>query len=137
MLLELVDRRARRSNEAELRIDRDMCGLSHVVLVLDVAHDLLDQIFNGDEAVGAAVLVNDQCHVDAGRLHADEEVRRRHGWRNVEHGPTDLRRADGPREIDAAEVEVTRRALIAARLGGLWRSGNRYGQIEYFAGRLF
>ena len=123
VLLELLDGRARRGDEPELRLGGDMRGLGDVVLVLDVADDLLDQILDGDEAVGAAVLVDDQRHVDAGRLHADEQVGRRHGGGNVEHRPADLRHRDRSRKIDAAEVEMVRSAFLG--LGARRRRSRR------------
>jgi hypothetical protein len=47
-----------------------------VVLVLDVAHHHLDEVLDRDEAVRAAVFVDHQRHVGAGRLHAHEQVDR-------------------------------------------------------------
>ena len=49
-----------------------------VVLVLDVADDHLDQVLDRDQAVGAAVFVDHQRHVDAGRLHLHQQIDGRH-----------------------------------------------------------
>ena len=105
----------------------DVRRLGLVVLVLDVADDLLDQVLDGDEAVGAAVLVDDQRHVDARRLHADQQVHRRHRRRHVEHRPADLGGRDGARQIDAAEIELLRAHCDRHFLGGVTarRRGDR------------
>ena len=104
--LELLDRCARRGDEPELGVDGDIRRLLLVVLVLDVADDLLDQILDGDEPVRAAVLVDDQRHVDARRLHANEQVHGRHGGRHIENRPADLHHRDRPREIDPGEIRL-------------------------------
>ena len=46
--------------------------------------DLLDQVLDGDQAVGAAVLVDDHRHVDAGRAHLQQQVTHPHRWRHEE-----------------------------------------------------
>ena len=89
-----LHRRARRGDEPELGVGDDVGRLRLVVLVLDIADDLLDQVLDGDEAVGAAVLVDHQRHVDVRRLHADQQVRRRHRRRHVDHRPAQLGRGD-------------------------------------------
>src|SRR5581483_9042409 len=71
--LELSHRRARGRDQPELGILHDIGGFGLVVLVLDLADDLLHEILDRHEAVGAAVLVHHQSHVDVGGLHANEE----------------------------------------------------------------
>ena len=116
-------------DETELGLGDDVRRLGDIVLVLDIADDLLDEILNGDETVGAAVLVDDQRHVDTRRLHADQEVGRRHRRRDVKHRPANLRRRDGPREIDAAEVELLRTRRRRTRLAG-FASRRRHGDAR-------
>ena len=54
--------------------DADDGVLDAVVLVLDFADDFFEQVLDGDEAGGAAVLVDDDGHVDALLAHVGEEV---------------------------------------------------------------
>ncbi len=55
-----------------------------VVLVVDVADHGLHQVLHGRQAVGAAELVDDQGHVGALGLHAQQQVSRAHGARHIE-----------------------------------------------------
>jgi hypothetical protein len=61
------------------------------VLVFDVADDFLDQIFDRDEPVGAAIFVDHERQMNAGRLHFHEQVDRGHRRRHVKNAPYDLR----------------------------------------------
>ncbi len=45
-----------------------MSFLVEIVLVLDLADDLLQYIFNGDQACGATVFVDDNRHMITGFL---------------------------------------------------------------------
>ncbi len=53
-----------------LRLD---LGILVVMLVLDLAHDLLDDVLEGHDAADAAELVDDDRHVKSVRLHLAEE----------------------------------------------------------------
>ena len=61
------------------------------MLILDLADDLLHHVLHGDEAVGAAIFVNDEREMDARRLHGDEQIHRRHGGRYVEQAADEVR----------------------------------------------
>ena len=60
----------------------DRRRLRHVVLVLDFTHDLLDEILDGEEPVGAAELVDHQRHVRARAAHIEQHVEHRQGRRD-------------------------------------------------------
>ena len=63
-LLEHLDRRARVGDQRAVGPRSTSFGASAiVVLVLDLADDLLDQILDGDEPVDAAELVDHQRHM--------------------------------------------------------------------------
>jgi small subunit ribosomal protein S17 len=64
-------------------LDADVIGL--IMLVLDVPDDDLDQVFQGDEAIGLAIFIDDECHVDALALHIHQQVERRLRSRRKEH----------------------------------------------------
>src|SRR5690606_21016869 len=50
-------------------------GLSiDIVFVFDLSQDLLDQILDGDDPCGTAVLVDDQRHAPATSLQADQNA---------------------------------------------------------------
>ena len=53
-----------------------------VVFVFDVADDFLEQVFNGNQPVNAAVFVNNHSHVDFVGLHVAQQVQDPHGRRN-------------------------------------------------------
>ena len=61
-------------------------GLLGVVLVGDLADDLLEDVLDGDDAGGAAVLVDDDGDVPALRLHLAQQVVDRLGVGHVKTG---------------------------------------------------
>src|SRR6185437_7150489 len=56
-----------------------------VVLVLDVADHRLEQVFDGYDAIGAAVFVDDDGHMHPLQLHLPQKVADRHGGRHEQH----------------------------------------------------
>ena len=95
---------------------RDHAGrLVLVVLVGDIADDLLDDVLDRDEAVGAAVFVDHQREMDARGLHLGEQVDRRHRRRHEQDLAHDLGRRQRHREIDRLEIEAGRQRLLALR----------------------
>ena len=107
--------RTRVGNEAAVGLRRDHCRLI-VVFVFDVADDLLDDIFHGDDAVGAAILVHDQSQMNARRLHLHEQVDGGHRFRHEQDRPDQLRLGKRLGEIDGFQVEIGRQYLAALRL---------------------
>jgi hypothetical protein len=78
-----------------------------VVLVGDLADDLLEDVLDGDQACRATVLVDDDHEVGAGRLHLGEQVvdgfrlgHERRGPHQVGHR---LRRRGGVAVLGAAD----------------------------------
>ena len=65
ILVEILDRRQRLDGVMRGAVFADRALLLHVMLVLDIADDLLQHILDGDDTGDAAVLVNDDCHVNA------------------------------------------------------------------------
>ncbi len=51
-----------------------------VVLVVDVTNDLLDQVLDGNEAVGTAIFVDHQRQMIVRGLHTQQQIARRHRW---------------------------------------------------------
>src|SRR5271170_3992652 len=70
--------------------DGSIVGLGLVVLVGDVAYDGLDEVFDGDEAGDAAVLVDDDTHVLLFALHLAEELGDLFGFGDEGGGTLDL-----------------------------------------------
>jgi hypothetical protein len=101
-VLECVDFETRIGDQRAVGPLQDLRTRGDVVLVLDLAHDFLDQILDGDEAVDAAELVHNQRHVHARLAHLHEQVENGHGGRDEE----DLAR-------DARELET----VLALRMG--------------------
>ena len=62
-------------------LDGDDFAFVLVVLVLNIADDLLDQIFDGQQPVDPAVLIDDEGHVTALGAHIQQHVEHRHGRR--------------------------------------------------------
>ena len=79
LLLELLDRRAAIGGQRAVRARDQLRADGDVVLVLDLADDLLDQILDGDEAVDAAELVDDEGEMLARQAHLQQQVEDAHG----------------------------------------------------------
>ncbi len=91
-------------------LDRQPCGhpehvvaqlfhrrhLIGVVLVGNLADDLLQHVLDGDQSGGCAVLINEQGDVDAVSLHFLEQVIERLGVRNEHRRAHDLGHGDVP-----------------------------------------
>ena len=91
----------------------DRVRLDIVVLVLDIAHDDLDDILDRDETVGPAIFVDHERHMRARRLHSHEKIKRRHGRRDEQHRADDAGGLQRDGEID----DVGRDAAAPCRLG--------------------
>ena len=81
-------------------------AVGDVVLVLDLADDLLDQILDGDEPVDAAELVDDERQMLARQAHLQQQVEHPHGGRHEQHLAQDRLQIEGPgsrRAADAAQ----------------------------------
>ena len=65
---------ARVGQERTVGLADDPRRVVFIVLVGDVAHDLLDDILDRDDAVGAAIFVDHEREMDAARLHAREQI---------------------------------------------------------------
>ncbi len=85
--LELLEVHARLREEDAGRLGGPERPLVLVVLVLDVADDLLEQVLDGDEAVDAAIFVDHHRHVDARGLHLLQQHADRHRRRRIEQRP--------------------------------------------------
>ena len=56
------------------------------MLVGDVAHDLLDDVLDRDQAVGAAIFVDHQRQMGVGGLHLEQQIQRPHRRRHEQDG---------------------------------------------------
>src|SRR5262245_29525739 len=63
ILVELLDARLRLDRELALAFLADVEVVLDVVLIADVADDLLQHVFDGHQSGHAAILVDDYCHV--------------------------------------------------------------------------
>mmetsp|Transcript_28374 Transcript_28374/g.52945 ORF Transcript_28374/g.52945 Transcript_28374/m.52945 type:complete len:300 (+) Transcript_28374:2916-3815(+) len=61
-------------------------SLFNVVLVFDFPNDLLNQVFDGHQAVDAAIFINNQRHMPTLRLHFGEQNTDRHAWGDKQQG---------------------------------------------------
>ena len=91
-----------------------------VVLVLDIADNLLDDVFNRNQSIGAAILVDDQREMNACRLHFRQQIDGRHRWRPIEQRARDADRLQRNAEIDRLEIEA-RNLRLGLALGWLRR----------------
>ena len=90
-----------------------------VVLVGDVAHDLLDHILERGQSVRAAEFIHHNREVNLFRLHLREEGQRRHGRRHEKSLADELCRGDGGFQRGPAQLKALRRfpgALIGSAL---------------------
>ena len=118
-----------------------------VMLVLDLADDLLDDVFDRQQAFGAAEFVDNDGEVDALSPHSGEQIEHTHRFRNVKRRPDQipnfLRRVGGRlldhenvldvnHADDGVEAVFVDRKPAVTRLGKggdetLERHGDRYG----------
>jgi len=57
------------------------------MLILDVADDLLDDVLDGDKALGPSEFVDDDGEMHSPSPHAGEEVEHSHAFRDKQRGP--------------------------------------------------
>ena len=57
-----------------------------VMLVGDIAHDFLDNVFDRNQPVGTAIFVDHQRQMGMGGLHLEQQVQRPHGGRREQDG---------------------------------------------------
>lgn len=77
-----------------------------IVLVLDIAHDGFNQIFQADEAIGAAIFIDHQRHLDAVRLHLRHQIGRRHRGRHEQERASDSGIFQIGIKIDLAQIKT-------------------------------
>jgi hypothetical protein len=73
------------------------------MFVLDLADNLLDDVLDRHQPVGAAELVDDDCHVGAPAAHVGKQVEHRHRGRNEQHRPRHGHGRRRPRAIAREE----------------------------------
>ena len=69
---------AARGQERAVGLPRHRGTLLFVMLVGDIANDQFDQILHRHQPIAAAVFVDNQCKMNAGRLHFRQQIERRH-----------------------------------------------------------
>ena len=89
---DVLEAGARVGDEGAVRLAHDRRHCVLVVLVGDLADDLLDDVLDRDEAVGAAIFVDHQRQMDARRLHARQQIDRPHRGRHEQDFAHDLGR---------------------------------------------
>ena len=102
----VVETGAAGGQERAVVLSRHGGGFGFVVLVGDIADDQLDQVFDRDEAIAAAVFVDHESEVDTRCLHLGEQIERRHGRRHVEDLADDLGGRQRHGKIDLHEVQT-------------------------------
>ena len=110
-----------------------------VVLVLDVADDHLDDVLQRNQAVCAAIFVDDQRHLGACRLHALHQVGCEHRRRHEQNGADEVELTDGAVEVDLGEIErrvgclgLARPALLDA--GATGDVGQHVADMDHASG---
>ena len=84
----------------------DQLLVIRVVLIGNVADNFLNQVFNRNEPVTAAILVNDDGHVNVAGLHLEQQVGGRHGGGHKKHFAVDPRLLDRQRQILCRYVDA-------------------------------
>ncbi|MNT61678.1 hypothetical protein D3C72_1993370 [compost metagenome] len=75
------------------------------MFILDVADDHLDDVFQRNETIGAAILIDDERHLDTGGLHALHQVRCEHRRRHEQELADDACLLQRLAEIDTRQIE--------------------------------
>ena len=81
---DVVEAGARVGDEGIIRLPHDRRRFVAVVLVVDLADDLLDDVLDRHQAVGAAIFVHHQRQMDARGLHLRQQIDRPHRRRHEE-----------------------------------------------------
>ena len=84
-----------------------------IVLVGDFADDLLDDILDRDNAVGAAIFVDHQRQMNLLGLHALQQIDDPRRWRHEQNFTHDLGSRQRHRQIDGLEIEPGRQRFLA------------------------
>src|SRR5713101_629768 len=81
----LVEFRYRRASHHRESARTDYSGelFAEVVFILDIADDLLDQIFEGQDSGGAAVFIDDHRQIFPGALHRKQSLVERHRFGKI------------------------------------------------------
>ena len=77
-LLEVLDRRPGIRNQRSVAAQHQLRVFGHVVLILDLADDLFDQVLDRDQTVDAAEFVDHQRHVHPRLTHLEKQIQDRH-----------------------------------------------------------
>ena len=82
MRLKHFDRRTRIGNQASIGTLDETRSVGHVMLVFDLADDLLDEIFDRYQPINTAEFVNNHRDMSPRLAHLNEEVEYRYRRRN-------------------------------------------------------
>ena len=116
---DVVEAGARVGDEGIVRLPHDRRRLVAVVLVVDLADDLFDDVLDRDQAVGAAIFVDHQRQMDARGLHLRQQVDRPHRRRHEQQFADDVGVRQRQRQIDRAQIETGGERLLAPGLAGV------------------
>ncbi len=83
------------------------------MLVVDLADDLLDNVFDRHQTVGAAIFVDHQSEVNARGLHLRQQIDGAHRRRHIQQFAHDVGVEQRLRQIDLAQIETGGRQLLA------------------------
>ena len=103
------------------------------MLVVDLADDFLDDVLDRDDPFAAAIFVDDQREMNAGRLHLGEQVDGGHRRRHEQDGADDLGGRQRHREVDGGEIEAGRMRLAARGIGFRIDRGLRHHEGDHVA----
>ena len=87
---DVLEAGARVGDEAVVGLAHDRRRLVAVVLVVDLADDLFDDVLDRHQAVGAAIFVDHQREMDPRGLHLRQQVDRPHRRRHIEQLADDV-----------------------------------------------
>ena len=113
---DVVEAGARVGDEGIVRLPHDRRRLVAVVLVVDLADDLFDDVLDRHQAVGAAIFIHHQRQMNARGLHLRQQIDRAHRWRHEKQFPNDVGLRQRQREIDRTQIETGGQRLLALGL---------------------
>ena len=116
---DVVEAGARVGDEGIVRLPHDRRRLVAVMLVVDLADDLFDDVLDRDQPVGAAIFVHHQRQVNARGLHLRQQIDRPHRRRHEQQFANDVGVGQRHREVDRAQIEPGRQGLLPLGLAGV------------------
>ena len=87
---DVIEPGSRVGDERVVNLPHDRRRFIAIMLVVDLADDLFNDVLDRDQPIGAAIFVNHQGQMDARGLHLGQQIDCAHGWRHKQQLSNDV-----------------------------------------------